>query len=94
MKNHFKSYIERADKILGRELSPEEKLSQIMKIAHHFSESIEEKVGENENIKERVLETVERYTRLAEENKVKGSVDVQQMNYRIAEVVSSLLIEK
>lgn len=94
MKNYFKSFIERAEKILNKELTPEEKLSQIMKIAYRFSESLEEKVSEDENIRERVLKTAERYTRLAEENKTKGSIDIQQMNYRIAEVVSSLLTTK
>lgn len=91
MKNYFKSFIKRAEKILNKELTPVEKLSQIMKIAYHFSESIEEKIGEDENIKERVSKTVERYTKLAEENKTKESIDIQQMNYRIAEVVSSLI---
>ncbi len=94
MENHFKSFIARANKILEKELSSEEKLSQIMKIADHFSESIEEKVGENENIRGSILRTAERYTNLAEENKTKGSIDIQQMNYRIAEVVSSVLINK
>ena len=94
MKNQFESFITRSNKILAKELTPEDKLSQIMKIASHFSESIEEKANENENIRESILRTAERYTKLAEENKIKGTIDVEQMNYRIAEVVSSLLTNK
>lgn len=94
MKTPFKTFLVRADKILAKDLTPEEKLSQIMKIAKHFSESIEEKIEESESIRESIMKTAERYTQLAEENKTNGTVAIQEMNYRIAEVVSSILINK
>jgi hypothetical protein len=63
-----------------------------MKIANHFSDSIEKKVERNKVLEDKIRETSKRYSTLANENKMKGTVDVQTMNHRISEVLSSLLV--